>query len=192
MAASAEADTSCSHASQRKCQHLELPPSINRRVCSDRGRALCHACLRERGFVSRKITEGAARIKLGLDRKLLLGNLDAVRDWGHARDYMSAAWLMLQQDRPDDYVIATGRATSVAEFCRLAFDYVGLNPNDHVEIDKELLRPIDVDRLVGDAGKARRVLGWSPEIALEGIIGEMIDEDLRELSSSKSVLRVRP
>jgi GDPmannose 4,6-dehydratase len=129
-------------------------------------------------FVTRKITDGVARIKLGLARELALGNLDAQRDWGHAHDYVRAMWLMLQQDSPDDYVIATGRTTSIREFCHIAFSYAGLNYEDHVTIRADLLRPAEVDRLLGDASKARRVLGWQPTISLEDMVAEMVDADL--------------
>jgi GDPmannose 4,6-dehydratase len=129
-------------------------------------------------FVTRKITDGVARIKLGLARDLPLGNLEATRDWGHARDYVRAMWLMLQQDAPDDYVIATGRTTSVREFCRLAFGYVRLNYEDHVRTRTDLLRPAEVHRLIGDATKARDKLGWTPTTTLEEMIAEMVDVDL--------------
>lgn len=129
-------------------------------------------------FVTRKITDGVARIKLGIQNKLVLGNLDAKRDWGHARDYVMAMWLMLQQDRPDDYVIATGRTTSVREFCALAFAHVGLTMEDHVVVDQRFLRPAEVDVLCGDSSKARATLGWRPETTLEEMIAEMVEADL--------------
>jgi GDPmannose 4,6-dehydratase len=129
-------------------------------------------------FVTRKITDGAARIKLGLTSELPLGNLEAKRDWGHARDYVRAMWLMLQQPSPDDYVVATGRTTSIREFCQLAFNYVGLNYEDHVVTRAALMRPAEVDRLLGDASKARRVLAWTPTISLEDMIAEMVEADL--------------
>ena len=129
-------------------------------------------------FVTRKITAGVARIKLGLARDLPLGNLDAKRDWGHARDYVHAMWLMLQQDTPGDYVVATGRTTSIREFCRIAFGYVGLNHEDHVTVRADLLRPAEVDILQGDAGKARRELGWTPKTTLEEMVAEMVEADL--------------
>ena len=129
-------------------------------------------------FVTRKITDGVARIKLGLARELPLGNLDAKRDWGHARDYVQAMWLMLQQDRPDDYVIATGRTTSIREFCRLAFGHAGLNYEDHVTVRADLLRPAEVDLLLGDAGKAKARLGWEPATSLEQMVAEMVEADL--------------
>jgi GDPmannose 4,6-dehydratase len=129
-------------------------------------------------FVTRRITDGVARIKLGLARELTLGNLDAKRDWGHARDYVRAMWLMVQQDKPDDYVVATGRTTSVRGFCELAFAYAGLNYQDHVASRDALKRPAEVDFLQGDAGKARQQLGWEPTITLEEMVGEMVEADL--------------
>lgn len=132
-------------------------------------------------FVTRKITNGVARIKLGLMEKLALGNLDATRDWGHARDYVRAMWLMLQQDSPEDYVIATGRTTSVRDFCRLAFSHLGLNYEDHVVVDPKFLRPAEVDVLLGDASKARKKLGWRPECTLEDLVAEMVEADLERV-----------
>jgi GDPmannose 4,6-dehydratase len=129
-------------------------------------------------FVTRKITDGVARIKLGLTKELPLGNLDAKRDWGHARDYVRAMWLMLQQNEPDDYVVATGRTTPIHEFCRLAFSHVGLNFEDHVVTRKDLLRPAEVDFLLGDATKARQTLNWQPNITLEEMVAEMVEADL--------------
>jgi GDPmannose 4,6-dehydratase len=129
-------------------------------------------------FVTRKITDGVARIKLGLASTLPLGNLDAQRDWGHARDYVRAMWLMLQQDTPDDYVIATGRTTSIREFCRIAFAHAGLNFEDHVTTRADLLRPAEVDILLGNADKARGKLGWAPTISLEDMAAEMVEADL--------------
>lgn len=137
-------------------------------------------------FVTRKITDGAARIKLGIARELALGNLDAKRDWGHARDYVKAMWLMLQQDRPDDYVVATGRTVSVREFCSLAFSHVGLNSEDYVTVDPRYMRPAEVDVLLGDPTKARDVLGWAPETSLEDMVGEMVEADLSRLRSQSS------
>lgn len=129
-------------------------------------------------FVTRKITDGVARIKLGLARDLPLGNLDARRDWGHARDYVRAMWLMLQQDKPDDYVIATGRTVSIREFCHKAFGHVGLIAEEHVRVSQSLIRPAEVDVLQGDASKAKAALGWQPEISLETMIAEMVEADL--------------
>ena len=130
-------------------------------------------------FVTRKVTDGAARIKLGLAQELRMGNMDAERDWGHARDYVRAMWLMLQQDTPDDYVVATGRTTTVREMCRIAFSHVGLDHERHVVVDPALFRPAEVDRLLGDPAKARAKLGWVPETTLEQMIGEMVEADLR-------------
>lgn len=129
-------------------------------------------------FVTRRITDGVARIKLGLARELSLGNLDAKRDWGHARDYVRAMWMMLQQDKPDDYVVATGRTTSVREFCEMAFSYAGLNYQDHVVTRDALKRPAEVDFLQGDASKARDTLNWQPEVVLEQLVAEMVDADI--------------
>ncbi len=136
-------------------------------------------------FVTRKVTDGVARIKLGLADELRLGNIDAKRDWGHARDYVRAMWLMLQQDQPDDYVVATGRTTSVRDMCRIAFDYVGLAMSKHVVIDPALYRPADVDALLGDPAKAAKKLGWRAEIGLEQMIHEMVDADLVRIKAHK-------
>jgi GDPmannose 4,6-dehydratase len=132
-------------------------------------------------FVTRKITHAVARIKLGLQGQLVLGNLDAKRDWGHARDYVKAMWLMLQQDTPGDYVVATGRTASVREFCELAFAYAGLAMKDHVVVDQRYMRPAEVDVLLGDATKAKERLGWSAETSLEALVAEMVDADLERL-----------
>jgi GDPmannose 4,6-dehydratase len=129
-------------------------------------------------FVTRKVTDGVARIKLGLARELRLGNLDAKRDWGHARDYTRAMWLMLQQDKPDDYVVATGRTTTVRDMVAIAFAHAGLDWQEFVTTDSAFLRPAEVDVLLGDPAKARRVLGWEPETSLETMIGEMVDADI--------------
>jgi GDPmannose 4,6-dehydratase len=129
-------------------------------------------------FVTRKVTDGVARIKLGLAKDLKLGNLTATRDWGHARDYVRAMWLMLQQDKPDDYVVATGRTTSVGDMCRIAFSHAGLNWEEFVKTDADFLRPAEVDVLHGDASKAKKVLGWEPETSLEDMIAEMVEADL--------------
>ncbi len=138
-------------------------------------------------FVSRKITSHAARIKLGLTDRLPLGNLDAKRDWGHARDYVKAMWLMLQQPEPGDYVVATGEMHSVAEFAELAFSYVGLDYRDFVTIETNLFRPAEVDILQGDASLAKRVLGWNHEVAFEDLVREMIEEDLRVHATNSSL-----
>jgi len=129
-------------------------------------------------FVSRKITRGAASIKLGLSRELKLGNLDAKRDWGFAGDYVKAMWLMLKQDKPDDYVIATGESHSVREFVELSFARLGLDYKDFVTIDPLLFRPAEVEHLVGDASKARKVLGWKPECSFSELVNMMVDADL--------------
>ncbi len=138
--------------------------------------------LRGTEFVTRKVTDGVARIKLGLAHELRLGNIDAKRDWGHARDYVRAMWLMLQQDVPDDYVIATGLTTSVRQMCELAFSHVGLNAADHIVIDPALFRPSEVDILLGDATKAKTKLGWEPEIDLTQMVKEMVDADMVRVS----------
>ena len=124
------------------------------------------------------MTDAVARIKLGLPHKLLLGNLDAMRDWGFAGDYIHAIWLMLQQDQPDDFVIATGVKHSVRDLVEVAFGHVGLDWREHVETDPKLLRPAEVHTLRGDAGKARRVLGWSPKVSFPELIRMMVDADL--------------
>ena len=133
-------------------------------------------------FVTRRITDGVARIKLGLTSRLTLGNMTAKRDWGHARDYVEAMWLMLQQNAADDYVIATGRTASVEEFCRLAFSAADLVLEDHVHTDPALLRPAEVELLLGDPAKAARVLGWKPRVSLEELAAEMVAADLKRLS----------
>lgn len=140
--------------------------------------------LRGLEFVTRKVTHGVARIKLGLQQELRLGNIDVKRDWGHARDYVRAMWLMLQQDRPDDFVIATARTTTVREMCRIAFGHVGLNPDDHVIIDPQLFRPAEVEVLLGNPSKAREILGWETQISLEEMICEMVEADLARLRSA--------
>ncbi len=138
-------------------------------------------------FVTRKITDGVARIKLGLAKSLMLGNMNATRDWGHARDYVQAMWLMLQQEQADDYVVATGRTTSIHEFCRMAFMHAGLNYQEFVVTDPTLLRPAEVEVLLGDATKARDVLGWKPSVTLEDMVGEMVEADLARHQSRISV-----
>lgn len=137
--------------------------------------------LRSIEFVTRKITDGVARIKLGLASKLTLGNVDAKRDWGHARDHVRAMWLMLQQQQPDDYVIATGRTASVREFCELAFAEVGLRAADHIQVDASLFRPAEVEALQGDATKAKIVLGWEPTVTLPELVAEMVAADFTRL-----------
>jgi GDPmannose 4,6-dehydratase len=133
-------------------------------------------------FVTRKISDGVSRIKLGLADELRLGNLDAERDWGFAGDYVEAMWLMLQQDEPDDFVIATGEPHAVQEFVNVAFAHVGLDPAKHVTTDPEFLRPAEVDQLVGDASKAREKLGWQPRVSFGELVEMMVDADLERLS----------
>jgi GDPmannose 4,6-dehydratase len=132
-------------------------------------------------FVTRKVTDGAAKIKLGLEKELRLGNLDAQRDWGYAPDYVRAMWLMLQQDTPDDYVIASGETHSIRELCQLAFDAVGLKWEDHVIVDPAFLRPAEVDLLVGDCSKAERVLGWHRDVDFSSLVEMMVASDLKAL-----------
>lgn len=133
-------------------------------------------------FVTRKVSDGVARIKLGLAKELRLGNIDAKRDWGHAKDYVRAMWLMLQQDTPDDYVVATGKTTTVRDMCRIAFRHAGLNMEDHLTIDPELFRPAEVEILLGNPEKAHQKLGWKPSIGLDALISEMVDADIARLS----------
>jgi len=134
-------------------------------------------------FVTRKVSDGVARIKLGLSRELKLGNIDAKRDWGYAKDYVQAMWLMLQQDAPDDFVVATGVTTTVRDMCRIAFAHVGLRYEDHVVVDPALFRPAEVDVLLGNPGKARNKLGWSPQTKLDELVAMMVDADMRRLSA---------
>jgi GDPmannose 4,6-dehydratase len=133
-------------------------------------------------FVTRKISYGVARIKLGQQQEIRLGNLDSQRDWGFAGDYVRGMWLMLQQDRPDDYVLATGETHTVREFCQLAFDHVGLDWEQHVVVDEKFFRPAEVDLLIGDPSKARTALGWKPETSFEGLVQMMVSADLDFLS----------
>ena len=142
-------------------------------------------------FVTRKITSTAARIKLGLTDKLYLGNLDAQRDWGHAAEYVKAMHLMLQQDEPDDYVVATGETHSVREFCEVAFSELALDYNDYVDVDPRFYRPAEVELLVGDASKAREKLGWEPQTSFAGLVREMIAADMEQLASA-SLIRNAP
>tara|TARA_Y100001970_G_scaffold158371_1_gene193689 strand:- start:6645 stop:7622 length:978 start_codon:yes stop_codon:yes gene_type:complete len=129
-------------------------------------------------FVTRKISYGAASIKLGLETKLALGNLDSKRDWGFAGDYVEAMWLMLQEDSPDDYVICTGETHSVREFCEVAFGHLGLSYEDHVEVDEKFFRPAEVDLLVGDYSKASSKLQWAPKTTFEELVTMMVDADM--------------
>jgi GDPmannose 4,6-dehydratase len=139
--------------------------------------------LRGLEFVTRKVTHCVAAIKLGKANELRLGNIDAKRDWGHARDYVRAMWLMLQQDTPDDYVVATGRTTSVREMCEIAFHHAGLTMASHLVIDPAFYRPAEVDVLLGNPAKAMAKLGWKPETSLEAMICEMVDADIARLKS---------
>jgi GDPmannose 4,6-dehydratase len=129
-------------------------------------------------FVTRKVTYGAAKIKLGLQKELALGNLDAKRDWGFARDYVRAMWLMVQQDQPDDYVVATGQTHEVRQLCEIAFQVVGLDYRDYVVIDERFLRPAEVDLLVGDPSKAEKVLGWKRDVEFAELVEMMVESDL--------------
>ena len=143
---------------------------------------------RGRQFVTRKVTESVAKIKLGLQKELFLGNLDAKRDWGFAGDYAEAIWKILQHDKPDDFVIATGETHSVKELCEVAFSHVGLNWKHHVKVDKKFFRPAEVDILIGDASKAKRELGWAPKVKFKQLIEMMVDEDLK---AQKMLLKQR-
>jgi GDPmannose 4,6-dehydratase len=130
-------------------------------------------------FVTRKITSHVARIKMGNATELRLGNLEAKRDWGHAKDYVEAMWMMVQQPTPDDYVVATGEAHSVREFCEVAFSHVGLDYSKYVKVDPQFFRPAEVDLLLGDATRAKAILGWSPKIRFQELVREMVDEDMK-------------
>ena len=138
-------------------------------------------------FVTRKITSHVAKIKAGLASEVRLGNLDAKRDWGHARDYVRGMWLMLQQDEPDDFVIATGQTHSVREFCQLAFDAVGLDYEDYVAVDPQFYRPAEVEVLLGDAAKARRQLDWQSEVTFEELIAEMVENDMAQQTDARGL-----
>ena len=136
-------------------------------------------------FVTRKVSDGVARIKLGLDKKLHLGNLEAHRDWGFAGDYVRAMWLMLQQPTADDYVVATGKSHSVRDLVEVAFGHAGLDWNEHVEVDPRFLRPAEVDHLIGHAAKARQILGWAPSVDFTGLVSMMVTSDIEKLSGIK-------
>lgn len=141
-------------------------------------------------FVTRKITSHVARIKLGLAKQVQLGNLDAKRDWGHAREYVWAMWLMLQRDEPDDYVIATGEQHSVREFAEIAFAHVGLDYRNHVVVEPQLFRPAEAETLLGDASKARQKLGWKNRVAFKELVVEMVEADLQAVAApSRSLAR---
>jgi GDPmannose 4,6-dehydratase len=135
-------------------------------------------------FVTRKVTDAVARIKLGQQKELRLGNIDAKRDWGYAADYVQAMWLMLQQDKPDDFVIATGTTTTVREMCRIAFEHVGLNSEKYVVIDPQFYRPAEVEVLLGNPGKAKAKLGWAPATNLQTLVCMMVDADLARVKAA--------
>ncbi len=143
-------------------------------------------------FVTRKITRAVAYIKAGLQDKLFLGNLDAKRDWGYAREYVEAMWLMLQQDNPDDYVVATGETHSIREFCEIAFGHVGLDWQKYVAFDERYLRPAEVDILMGDAAKAKRVLGWAPKTTFIELVKLMVNADMKALQDQLAGVVARP
>ncbi len=147
---------------------------------------------RGESFVTRKITLGATRIKEGLQKKLVMGNLDARRDWGFAGDYVRAMWLMLQQDRPDDFVVATGETYAVSEFLEIAFSHLGLDYRDFVEFDTRYTRPSEVDVLLGDPSKACKVLGWKPEVDFQGLVKMMIEHDLELAKREKYAQGFQP
>jgi GDPmannose 4,6-dehydratase len=142
--------------------------------------------LRGLEFVTRKVTDAAARIKLGKQKELRLGNIDAKRDWGDAKDYVRAMWLMLQQEQADDFVIATGKTTTVREMCNIAFNYLDLNAEDYIVIDPKFFRPAEVEILLGNPKKAQEKLGWSAEISLEQMIKEMVDADLERVKHERT------
>ncbi|MDE2733420.1 MAG: GDP-mannose 4,6-dehydratase [Gemmatimonadota bacterium] len=144
---------------------------------------------RGREFVTRKITYGVARIKHGLDQELRLGNLDSRRDWGYAGDFVRAMWMMLQQDEPDDYVVATGTSRTIGEFCEVAFAHVGLDWRQYVVVDERFLRPAEVYTLLGDATKAREKLGWEPEVGFEEMVRQMVDWDLEQVAHQSAPVR---
>ncbi len=141
---------------------------------------------RGESFVSRKISRSVAAIKLGMEKELRLGNLEAKRDWGFAKDYVVAMWLMLQAEKPDDYVVASGETHTVREFCEVAFSHVGLDYKDYVVVDPKYFRPTEVDVLLGDASKARRELGWTPTTSYDQLVRLMVDADLELLKSGKT------
>jgi GDPmannose 4,6-dehydratase len=143
-------------------------------------------------FVTRKVSYGAARIKLGLQSKLKMGNLDAERDWGFAGDYVEAMWQMLQQEKPQDYVVATGVAHSVRQLLEMAFGHLGMDYRDYVETDPAFLRPAEVYHLLGDSSKARQELGWKPKVSFGALVKMMVDEDLARLRTEAAVPSVRP
>ena len=135
-------------------------------------------------FVTRKISHGVAKIKLGMEKKLMLGNLDAKRDWGHAKDYVEAMWIMLQKKKPDDFVVSTGKQHSVREFAKLAFAVAGLDYKKHVFVDKNLFRPAEVNTLLGNYSKARRILKWKPKISFQNLVKDMVETDIQSIIKS--------
>lgn len=137
-------------------------------------------------FVTRKISDSVAKIKLGLQKDLKLGNLESKRDWGFAGDYIEAMWLMLQQDKPDNYVVGTGETHSVKEFVEIAFGHIGLDWKKYVKIDKEFFRPAEVEHLIADPSKANKILGWKPKVTFEGLVKMMVDADIKRLEKSNS------
>ena len=143
-------------------------------------------------FVTRKVTDGVARIKQGLQDKLAMGNLDSRRDWGFAGDYVEAMWMMLQQPQADDYVVATGQMHSVRDLCRIAFEHVGMDYEAHVVIDPAFLRPAEVDQLLGDCSKARKVLGWEPRVSFEQLVQMMVDADMERVAREQTETKVIP
>ena len=161
---------------------MRATPSVTLRVTNSRPR-------RGLEFVTRKVTDGVARIKLGLSKELRMGNLDARRDWGFAGDYVRAMWAMLQQDEPDDYVIATGETHSVRELIEVAFGHVGLDWKKHVTLDQRFLRPAEVDLLIGSPEKAKAKLGWTPTVDFAGLVKMMVDADVTRLSRSPEPAR---
>ncbi len=140
---------------------------------------------RGKEFVTRKVTDGVAKIKLGLAKEIRMGNLDAQRDWGFAGDYVKAMWLMLQQDKPEDFVISTGVCYSVEDLVRIAFEHVGLDWREYIVTDERFVRPAEVDLLLGDCTKAKKQLGWEPEVSFEAMIKMMVDADIERLSTQK-------
>ena len=143
-------------------------------------------------FVTRKVTDGVARIKQGLQDKLAMGNLDSRRDWGFAGDYVEAMWMMLQQPEADDFVVATGQMHSVRDLCRVAFEHVGLDYEEHVVLDPAFLRPAEVDQLLGDSSKAKQVLGWEPHVSFEQLVQMMVDVDMERVAREKAETKVVP
>ena len=140
---------------------------------------------RDMAFVTRKISYGVAKIKKGLQKKISLGNVKSSRDWGHAKDFVNAMWLMLQQDNPDDYIIGTGQKHTVEDFANTAFSHVGLNYKDHIELDKDLVRSVESDNRVADSSKAKKILEWKPGFSFEDLVYDMVESDLKSLSNNQ-------